>query len=260
VTRAVLVSPVVVGVLFVFAACAALTGHGTVVVDAYYGGTRSGGPPWMVPALDVGMACSWLACTLGCAQAGSRLLYSMGVEHVVPGLLSRVHARLRTPYAAVAVFMATGLVGAGVYGPAGRHDVGMFNSVVETALVVAYTLVAYASLRFLRRIGEHTVPTLVAGGVVSALGAGLLAVIAAEGALHGEWAAPVALVLLASSGALWHAVLRRVRPASLTQIGAFDSVETADILPGAGVLVLDAQGRRRIVAGPAGDCREERAG
>ena len=30
-------------------------------------------------------------------------------------------------------------------------------------------------------------------------------------------------------------------------VGAFDSVETADLLPGAGTLLIDGDGRRRLV-------------
>ncbi|AKE88688.1 amino acid transporter [Rhodococcus aetherivorans] len=247
VTRTVLISPVVVGVLFVFAAWAALSGHGAVVVGAYFDGTASGASVGVVLAVQAGMTCSWLASTLGCAQAGSRLLYSMGVERVLPSALARVHDRFRTPHVGVLSFTAAGFAGACLYASLAGADSGAFDGVVEIGLVVAYTLVAVASLRFLHRIGEHTVVTRAAALFVSVLGMGLLGYIAVDGTAHGVWVVPATLSAVAASGTVWQYVLRRVRPGSLTTIGAFDSVETGDILPGAGTLVIGADGRRRIL-------------
>ncbi|BCN56264.1 amino acid permease [Prescottella equi] len=260
VTRTVLVSPVLVGILFVFAATASLLGHGSVIVGAYFDGTASGASWGVVLAVKAGMTCSWFASTLGCAQAGSRLLYSMGVERVLPPALSRVHRRFRTPHVAVALFSSASLTGAAVYALWAQADSAVFDGVVEVGLVTAYTLVAFASLRFLRRIGEHTATTRAAAVFVTVLGAGLLACLAVDGTVHDVWMVPATLTLVGSSGVLWHELLRRSRPDSLATVGAFDSVETADILPGAGVLVVDEDGRRRIVATAGHGVRQARDG
>lgn len=214
----------------------------------------------VVLAVKAGMACSWFASTLGCAQAGSRLLYSMGVERVLPPALSRVHRRFRTPHVAVALFSSASLTGAAVYALWAQADSAVFDGVVEVGLVTAYTLVAFASLRFLRRIGEHTATTRAAAVFVTVLGAGLLACLAVDGTVHDVWMVPATLTLVGSSGVLWHELLRRSRPDSLATVGAFDSVETADILPGAGVLVVDEDGRRRIVATAGHGVRQARDG
>lgn len=260
VTRTVLVSPVLVGVLFVFAAAASLLGHGSVIVGAYFDGTASGASWGVVLAVKAGMTCSWFASTLGCAQAGSRLLYSMGVERVLPPALSRVHRRFRTPHVAVALFTSASLTGAAVYAVRARADSAMFDGVVEVGLVTAYTLVAFASLRFLRRIGEHTAVTRAAAVFVTVLGVGLLACLVVDGTVHDVWMVPATLALVGSSGVVWHEVLRRSRPDSLATVGAFDSVETSDILPGAGVLVIDDDGRRHIVASGGHGVRQARDG
>ncbi|QBJ96270.1 APC family permease [Rhodococcus sp. ABRD24] len=252
VTRTVLVSPIVVGALFVFTACAALLGHGSVIVGAYFDGTASGASWGVVLAVKTGMTCSWFASTLGCAQAGSRLLYSMGVERVLPAALSHVHPRFRTPYVSVALFAAASVAGAILYVLAADSASASFDGVVEIGLIASYTLVAVASLRFLRRIGEDTIVTRAGASFVAVLGAGLLAFVAVDGTRHGLWVIPAALAIIGSSGILWHEVLRRVRPASLTTIGAFDSVETADLLPGAGFLVVAEDGSRHIVADRGG--------
>ena len=115
VTRTVLISPIICGVLFVFAAWAAMTGHGATIVGAYFEGTASGASAEVVLAVKIGMTCSWFASTLGCAQAGSRLLYSMGIERVLPAPLARVHRRFRTPYVAVLAFVAVSAAGVFIY-------------------------------------------------------------------------------------------------------------------------------------------------
>ncbi|WP_241383439.1 APC family permease [Rhodococcus sp. CH91] len=247
VSRTVLITPLVVGVLFVFAAIASLSGRGSLIVDAYFGGLDSGAPWAVVLAVKTGMACSWFASTLGCAQAGSRLLYSMGVEGVLSSSLARVHGTLRTPCVAVLAFTGASVVGAGVYAASAGADSPAFDGVVEIALVTAYTLVAVASLRFLHRIGEDTTWTRVAGVFVALLGGGLLVSTAVDGIVRAALVVPVAGVVIVVSGAVWQTVLRWFRPRSLTTIGAFDTVETTDLLPGAGQLILDEDGRRRIV-------------
>ncbi len=88
----------------------------------------------------------------------------------------------------------------------------------------------------------------------------LLACLAVDGTVHDVWMVPATLTLVGSSGVLWHELLRRSRPDSLATVGAFDSVETADILPGAGVLVVDEDGRRRIVATAGHGVRQARDG
>ncbi|MCJ0906408.1 APC family permease [Rhodococcus sp. ARC_M6] len=247
VTRTVLISPIICGVLFVFAAWAAMTGHGATIVGAYFEGTASGAGPGVVLAVKIGMTCSWLACTLGCAQAGSRLLYSMGVERVLPSSLARMHRRFRTPYVAVIAFVSVSTVGVLVFSDAVRDDSGFFDGVVETALVCAYTLVAFASWKFLRRIGEHTWPTRLCALSVSAAGAGLLVYIVVDGVAHGVWVLVIAVATVAASGTIWSAILRRVRPESLRAVGAFDSIETVDLLPGTGTLLIDGDGRPHLV-------------
>lgn len=111
VTSTVLVTPMLVGALYVFAGWAGMTGHAGVLLGAYFGGTESGASAALVLAVNVGVCSSWIASTLGFAQAGSRLLFSMSLERVIPGMFERVHARFRTPYAAVALFVVASLIG-----------------------------------------------------------------------------------------------------------------------------------------------------
>ncbi|MGW0174094.1 APC family permease [Rhodococcus sp. NPDC003322] len=248
VSRAVLVTPVVCGAVFVFAGWAALTGHADAVVAAYFDGTASGASLGMVLAVKLGVTCSWLASTLGCAQAGSRLLLAMGVEGTLPRSLSRVHRRLRTPYVAVAAFGGVSVGGAWLYLFAFVADSGWYDGAVEVALVTAYTLLGVSCLRFLQRIGEDSAATTGAAVVIATAGTGLLAYLAFDGVATGQWVMPIAVATVAVSGTVWAAALRRLRPRFLSTMGVFDNVETADLLPGSGLLVLDDDGRPQLVA------------
>lgn len=248
VSRAVLITPVVCGVVFVFAGWAALTGHADAVVAAYFEGTDSGASLAMVVAVKVGVTFSWFASTLGCAQAGSRLLLAMGIERTVPRPLSRVHPRLRTPYVAVIAFALASLVGAWIYLLVFIADSSVFDGFVEVAVVTAYTLLAVSCLRFLRRIGEDAPWTTAIAMGVAGTGAGLLGYLVFDGVTHGQWGIPSAVLVVAVSGVVWAAALERLRPESLATMGVFDSVETVDLLPGSGVLVLDDDGRPQLVS------------
>lgn len=248
VSRAVLVTPAVVGAVFVFAGWAAMSGRADAVVAAYFDGTASGASLAMVLAVRVGVTCSWLAGALGCAQAGSRLLLAMGIEGTLPRALSRVHPRLRTPYVAVGAFTAGSVAGAWTYLLLFVTDSSAFDAVVEIALVTAYTLLAVSCLRFLHRIGEDSRATTATALVIACTGACLLGYLAVAGITERQWTLPVVVAAIAVSGTVWRAVLYRHRPRALETMGVFDSVETADLLPGSGLLVLDDAGRPRLVS------------
>lgn len=247
VSRAVLVTPLVCGAVFVFAGWAAMSGNAGAVVAAYFDGTASGASLGMVIAVKIGVTCSWLASTLGCAQAGSRLLLAMGIEGTMPKSLSRVHPRLRTPYVAVAWFTVASLLGTCAYLQVFVTDSNTFDGFVEVAIVTAYTLLAVSCLRFLCRIGEDAPSTTVLAAGVAAVGAGLLGYLVFDGVVHARWAIPAAVLIVGVSGIVWARVLKHLRPESLETMGTFDSVETADLLPGSGELVLDDAGRPRMV-------------
>lgn len=241
VTRTVQLTPLLVGSLYIVAGWAGLTGHAGTLVNAYFGGIASGASPLLVLAVNIGVCCSWIASTLGFAQAGSRLLYSMSLERVIPAVCEKVHPRLRTPYVAVTVFVGVSLLGTLWHSPGPTH--AGYDAVTEIALLLGYTLVAFAALRFLHRIGEHTAGTRVIGLAAAAAGTGLLALVVADTARSGAWIYLLWCAAFALSGSVWYAVLHRYRPRSIEAIGVFDSVETADLLPGAASLRVDASGR-----------------
>ncbi|MEV0361667.1 APC family permease [Nocardia fusca] len=242
VTRTVLGTPLLVGALYIVAGWAGMSGHAGTLLNAYFGGTASGASPLLVLVVNIGVCSSWIASTLGFAQAGSRLLYSMSLERIIPAVFEKVQPRFRTPYACVALFVGISFLGTLWHTP-GHGGSTAFDAVTEITLLLGYTLVAFAALRFLHRIGEHTPGTRVAGLAAAAAGSGLLAFAAVDAGRSGGWIYLAWCAALGISGPLWYAVLRRYRPGSIDAIGVFDSVETADLLPGAASLRIDEHGR-----------------
>jgi amino acid transporter len=245
VTRTVLLTPMLCGALFVLAAWAAWTGHSATLINAYLYGTASGAPSALVVALELGIGCSWLASATASAHAASRLVYSLGVERLLPARLGRVHARFRTPRAAIVVIVAAVAAGAIVLAGDEFLDDGL-RHVVRAMIVAAYALVAAASVRLLLRIREHTPAVLVAGVLGAVAGVALLGYLVVAVVLDGGVGTAAVIVGLLAAGPLWQRYLRR-RPARLDAVGAFDCAESADVLPGAGAFAPDAAGNVVLV-------------
>src|SRR5690606_21016639 len=126
-------------------------------------------------ALNIGMGCSWLASSMASSNAASRLLYSFGVERLLPRVFAHVHSAFRTPDVALSAVVAVVLFGGGTFAVIGR---GVFfedlRLTVRAAVIVAYALVAISSVVFLTRIGEDTPRVLAAASCGSGAGAVVL--------------------------------------------------------------------------------------
>jgi amino acid transporter len=260
VTRTVLLTPLICGGLFLFATWAAWTGRSTTILDAAAHGTGSGAPTALVLALNIGLACSWLTSATASSHAASRLVYSMGVERLLPRFCVAVHRRFRTPYLAllaiVALVAVAGTALALGLAPAREQLV----QVVRAMVVTAYVLVAVASVRFLYRIREQTLGVLVAGSVAGLAGVLLLGALVVVERLEADHPVSAVIVGLLAAGLLWRFLLRLRRPATLRGIGVFDAVESVDVLPGAGVFAPDANGDLVLVGRPRGGPAQRRAG
>ncbi|WP_280298699.1 APC family permease [Nocardia neocaledoniensis] len=252
VTRAVLVTPVLCGALFIFASWAAWSGHAGAVVNAYLHGTASGSSPLVVILLDAGLTCSWLGSSMASSNAASRLVYSMSVEGVLPRVLSRVGTVLRTPHVALVVIIGVvATVGAGFVALDGVPAAA--KTVMRTALALSYILVAVSAALFLGRIRELRRVDLLAGWIGSGVLAAVLASLTVSEASDGVLVAPATGLAVLVVGAAWYRYLRDTRPRSITAIGIFDSPESADVLPGAGVFAVNARGAMALVGANHGE-------
>ncbi|TJZ73448.1 APC family permease [Rhodococcus oryzae] len=246
VTRTVLLTPMICGAMFIFAAWAAWSGRADTVVNAYLHGTGTGVSPAVVIMLNLGLSCSWLASSMASSNAASRLAYSMGIERVLPGALAAVHSRLRTPWVALSVIVATVLSAAMAFA-AFDAVIADVKVGVRCALIIAYLLVTVASLRFLHRIRELTLPVVCAGWIGGTAAAATLGYIVGLNAYDGRYWAGAAVASVVLAGAAWQRHLRRSRPGALAAVGVFDSPESAEVLPGSGALGTNARGAIALV-------------
>lgn len=246
VTRTVLLTPVLCGTLFLVAGWAAWTGNAGTVVNAYLHGTATGVSPVVVAILHAGLCCSWLASAMASSNAASRMLYSMGVERVLPRACARVHPRLRTPWVALTVAVATILLVSSIFVAQGGVA-GDFRTALRIALLFAYVLVAAVSVAFLSRIRELTGPASWVGRGTAAFGVVAGGYIVSAQCVEGHFVPLGVSLAVPAAATLWFLHLRRSRPRSLAAVGVFDSPESQDVLPGAGVFAENARGTMALV-------------
>ncbi len=246
VTRTVLATPAICGVLLVFAGWAAWSGHADTLAGAYLHGTSTGVGPVVVALLHLGMCCSWLASAMASSNAASRLLYSMGVEGVLPRALGVVHRGLRTPWVALIATTSVLTVGAATYAAAGGVP-DPTRVTLRVAMLIGYVLTAVAAVAFLTRIRELTAPTAWAGRVAAVGGVGVGGYIVVGHALDGRFGGLVAAIAIPCLALAWYLYLRRSRPGTLAAVGVFDSPESGDVLPGAGAFAENVRGRMALV-------------
>ncbi|MFD4253509.1 APC family permease [Amycolatopsis thermoflava] len=188
--------------------------------------------PWLSYLLDLGIAASFLACTLATGSALVRVLLSMGREGVAPAALGRTHPRYRTPHVAILAVLPPVAVVPIVLMAAGMSTTSVFVTLLNVAVfgyLVAYLLVCVAAPVFLYRIGELTRGALVVGAITAPALLAALVVFTVDN-LGGPY--PAVFGLCALAGLAWFAWLRRRRPRDLARIGIYDETSEADLLGG----------------------------
>lgn len=247
-TRVIRWTPVLCGVLVLLAGLAAVLGRGEMLVDAYLLGAAGPAPHALVVGLHLALACSWLGTVTGSANAVSRLVYTLGLEGVLPRRLGAVDPTLRTPVRAAAavcgLLVLTGsalvLLGRGS-GPASAVSTG-----TRIGLLLAYAVTVLAVVVLLTRLGELTAVT---AGMAAVAGIGLLAMLAVivVGQLrHGSVLSAVLLLALLVAGPAWMLLMRWLRPQRRVRIGVIDRAESDDALPGAVAVRRTAAGELEL--------------
>jgi amino acid transporter len=160
---AIFVSLVIVGLFYVFMAYASAVGAGTANMEQF---AKDGAPAydalvkehwgevgrWLVQLAIVNSA---LALGIACTNAASRVLYTMGHEGTLPGVLQTIHPRHKTPYVAVhclqllqiVCFLAAGFL----FEPNNIFD--CLGTITSLAAIVLYVLANFALTVFVKR--EH---------------------------------------------------------------------------------------------------------
>lgn len=225
--RAVLGTAVVVAGLSLFAAYTQVaTGGGSAEPVV---GAAAQGASWLVTVLDLGIATSFVACTVATGNALVRVLFSMARDGILPMALGRAHPRYRTPHVAILIALPLAAVVPVALLCAGtppREVLSVLLSVATAGFLTAYLLVCLAAPLFLRRIGELTAaPVLAATVIVPILVVvfGVYVVSASGGPV------PIVLGGLLAAGVAWYTWLRVRRPEQLRGIGVYDEPSVADV-------------------------------
>ncbi|MEN4477556.1 APC family permease [Mycolicibacterium cosmeticum] len=231
VTRAIRWSPLVLGVLYTFAA--AMQSAGTIRA-----GTGSVPIVLTLPnnavlsiVMELGITASWFACVIGSTTALSRTLFAMGREGVVAASVGRAHPVYRTPHVALTLAMPV-IVAAPVgylfvTGSSREVLIGLL-AVSAHGYIGAYLLVCLAAPAFLRRIGELTRTPLVIGLSAATM---MIAIIgwAALTVASPVWIATAVYAGLLAAGFAAFGWRRRSVPDLAERVGVFDETVAGDV-------------------------------
>ncbi|WP_208948474.1 APC family permease [Segnochrobactrum spirostomi] len=233
--RAVFVSVLAIGLLFIISAYG-LTSifHGqTVSLDKAEAPLTTAAEGihirFVGSLIDLGVALSFFACTLGSINAGARVLFALSRHGLFHRSASAAHHLNATPHVAVsllaviAIALSLGLTQSGH----GLLDTfGLLGTIATYGFLFAYILVAAGAPFFLRRIG-HYKPWHALVSIITIL----LLLIPLAGSLYPVPAWPYSILPyiflgLLALGVAWFLLLKVFSPASLAALEA-DLVPTS---------------------------------
>ncbi|WP_251548781.1 APC family permease [Neobacillus muris] len=148
------------GVFYIFVSYSQIIGFGTGNVDQLSGSTAplddlasNYMSKSMATFVDFAALISAFACSLGAANAGSRMLFALGRDNTLPKFLSRVHPTHGTPINAVNAISILSLVLYLVVGLAtgAPNFYAYFGTIGTLTLLVAYILVTLAAVRYFQK-------------------------------------------------------------------------------------------------------------
>jgi amino acid transporter len=161
ISRAVMLSLLLIGAFYVFTSYASAIGWGTGNMAAfasnanpYYllGHTLWGAGWWFI---FVALINSAVACGLACTNAASRVAYTMGQAGTLPPRFGKIHPVHRTPTFAIAVQQSLGIIAILIVGLAlAPGDIFAFLGTITTlAVIVLYIMANFALTAYILR--EH---------------------------------------------------------------------------------------------------------
>jgi amino acid transporter len=161
ISRAVMLSLLLIGAFYIFTSYASAIGWGTGNMAAfasnanpYYqlGHTLWGAGWWFI---FIALINSAIGCGLACTNAASRVAYTMGQAGTLPARFGKIHPVHRTPTFAIAVQQSIGIVAILIVGLAlAPGDIFSFLGTITTlAVIVLYIMANFALTAYIRR--EH---------------------------------------------------------------------------------------------------------
>jgi amino acid transporter len=161
ISRAVMLSLILIGIFYVFTSYASAIGWGTGNMAAfassanpYYAlGHSLWGVGWWF--IFIAIVNSAVGCGLACTNAASRVSYTMGQAGTLPARFGKIHPVHRTPTFAIAVQQIIGIVAILLVGTLLAPDTifGFLGTITTLAVIVLYIMANLALTAYIRR--EH---------------------------------------------------------------------------------------------------------
>jgi len=173
--RAVVGSALLAGFLYIFATytqvaqfkggAAALAKSGSPMDDL----TAQWGLAFLQPAMNFGFAASFIAVVMACITVGSRILFGMGNEGVIPAWFGKAHPRHRTPSNAILAVAPLVIIPTVLVLLAGTAPLGAttyIDTVGVFGYMLAYALVCVGAPLFLKSLGTKGLAAAWVAGIV----------------------------------------------------------------------------------------------
>jgi amino acid transporter len=159
--RAVFGSMIVVGLFYVLMAYVGTIGYGITKMATGFANDpapfdtigRQYSGPWLVVLIDLVGLLSFLSAAIAIINGGSRVMYAIAREGVLPSWLAWLHPVRQTPVGAVIIFCSFGLVVGLLLGytmtPIGAF--GFLGTLDALFVLIIYAMVCVASMAFFRQ-------------------------------------------------------------------------------------------------------------
>ncbi|MFC4944443.1 APC family permease [Pseudonocardia sp. GCM10023141] len=236
VPRAVLLSVIIVGLIYVFCIWAEVNGLGITATNQLTGATTPWNDlaaryaPWLKLFIILASVSSMFAVMVNSNNGIIRIFFAMGRENMLPTWFSHINPKRRTPTNAVftqgafsvAAALLVGALAGGLDDPVGGSNVyGYLGFLLTLGILPVYVLTNLAAIRFLRkRPGFRPLPHLVLPALAIVL---MTALLVGQILLNGTQPyesflyAIIAWVVVVTAVAFW---LGRRRPAVLAIAGS----------------------------------------
>ncbi|HLX55902.1 MAG TPA: APC family permease [Ktedonobacteraceae bacterium] len=157
-----------VGVFYVIIMYALTAGYGLVHAGNYAAFLKDANPivtlahnnaPWLEQIIDLAAITGIFSCFLAVHNTTIRIIFSMGRDRVLPGVLGLVHSRWFSPYTAIfaqTIFtLVIGFAAATWLGPGATGAYGFTGSIGTIAIVIVYMLCDIALIRYFFSLPER---------------------------------------------------------------------------------------------------------
>ncbi len=182
--------------------------------------------PWLEQIVDLCAIAGMFSCLLAIHNTTIRIIFSMGRDRVLPGVLGKVHSRWYSPYTAIiAQTIFTLVIGFALgfwLGPGATGEYGFTGAIGTVAIVIVYMMCNIALIRYFFNLPERNWLLHI---VVPVLGVAALAyplwAVAQPGQAYPYNLVPYIVIAWIVLGIITYVYFRTRAPEKLTALGSF---------------------------------------